>query len=781
MRRNALVAIAVAPAFGLLLLADSKGADDVGSPTRQAFQESVAPVLAKCKLCHNNRLETGGLNIETFGSVESLAAQREGWEKILQKVAAGEMPPRGAERPDQDQIRVFVAFVEAEFDRADTSVPADPGRVTARRLNRSEYSRTIRDLLGIEFRAEEDFPTDDSGHGFDNIGDVLTISPVLLEKYISAAEAIAASAIGANPLPETPIEAEYHTKDKTIRRIDVTTIEARHRVQWDGEYIIRIGLPGERPKDAKAVTMGLWMDGKLLATKQVETRPSGLVYFSPFSIEELHLYLPAGDHDFRAGFIDDPYPYTLSEKDRYSRNKNKLLESITIVGPFPTDVEPESRKKILFCDPDSGPSCVEKIIATLARRAYRRTVTRDDVAALMRFFDQARAEGLTARQGVQLAVQAILVSPHFLFRIEHDPNPLDPSAVHRVSDFELASRLSYFLWSSMPDDELLDLAENDRLSNPEVLETQVRRMLQDERSSALAANFAGQWLETRALDSANPDPESFPAWSPELREDMKEETRLFFDAVLREDLPISTFLDADFTFLNPRLARHYGVNGVQGGGFRRVKLDTDQRGGVLGQAAVLTVTSYPTRTSPVIRGKYVLEAILGAPPPDPPADVPALREESLGADASLRQLIEQHRANPACAVCHERMDALGFGLENYDAIGRWRTKDGSFDVDSTGVLPDGRSFDSPAEMRRVLLADIDEFSRNLIEKMLTYALGRGLEPYDRITVRAISQRVREAGYGFQTLIREVVHSLPFQHRRGEARQVAAMPAGAGSR
>ena len=781
MRCNALVAIAVAPAFGLLFPADSRGADDVGSPTQQAFQESVAPVFAKCRLCHDTRLATGGLNIETLESVGSLVGHREVWEKILQKVASGEMPPRGVDRPENDQVRAFVAFVEAAFDRADTSAPADPGRVTARRLNRSEYSRTIRDLLGIEFRAEHDFPTDDSGYGFDNIGDVLTISPVLLEKYISAAEAIAASAIGANPLPETPIESEYHTKDKTIQRIDVSTIEARHRVQWDGEYIVRIGLPGERPKDAAPVTMGFWMDGKLLATKQVETKPSGLVYFSPFSIEELRLYLPAGDHDFRAAFIDDPFPYTLSEKDRYSRNKNKLLESITFVGPFPTDVEPESRKKILFCDPESGRSCVERIIATLARRAYRRMVTPDEVAALMQFFDQARAEGLDARQGVQLAVQALLVSPHFLFRIEHDPDPHDPNTVHRVSDFELASRLSYFLWSSMPDDELLDLAENGRLSSPEALDAQVQRMLEDERSSALAANFAGQWLETRALDSANPDPEAFPAWSPELREDMKEETRLFFEAVLRENLPISTFLDADFTFLNPRLARHYGLKGVAGSGFRRVNLGTEQRGGVLGQAAVLTVTSYPTRTSPVIRGKYVLETILGAPPPDPPDDVPVLPEEALGADASLRQLIEQHRANPACAVCHDRMDALGFGLENYDAIGRWRTRDGNFEVDSTGVLPDGRSFNSPAEMRRILLADIDEFSRNLTEKMLIYALGRGLEPYDRITVRSVSQRVREAGYAFQTLIHEVVRSLPFRHRRGEARQVAVMPTGTGSR
>ena len=773
MHSHALLVIAATSTVGLLFAADSKGSAAAGKPSREAFEQAVAPVFAKCAQCHNDQLASGGLNLKTFNSVDSLAGLREGWEKILQKVHTGEMPPRGMPRPAESAISAIVAFIQAEFDRVDRSAPADPGRVTARRLNRSEYSRTIRDLLGIEFRAEDDFPTDDSGHGFDNIGDVLTVSPVLMEKYMVAAERIAARAIGADPLPEKPIEVEYHTKDKTIQRLDVSTIGARHRIEWDGEYIVRIGLPGERPEGAAPVTMGFWMDAKLLGTKRVPTEPSGLVYFNPLSIEELRFHLTAGDHDFRAGFIDDPFPDALSEKDRYDRSKNKYLESITFVGPFPSDLEPESRKRILFCDPDAGRPCAEQIIGALARRAYRRTPTREDVDALLRFFDQARAEGLSSRQGVQLAVQAMLVSPHFLFRIERDPQPHDPRAVHRISDLELASRLSYFLWSSMPDDELLDRAEKGALSDPDVLDAQVLRMLADERAAALAANFAGQWLETRALDNVNPDPEKFPQWKPELREDMKTETRLFFEAVLRENLPISTFLDADFTFLSPRLARHYGIDALKGSGFRRVKLDTDQRGGVLSQAGVLTVTSYPTRTSPVIRGKYVLEAILGTPPPDPPANVPALVEEGLGADASLRQRLEQHRASPACATCHDRMDALGFGLENYDAIGRWRNKDGNFDIDAAGTLPNGKSFSTPAEMRAILLADIDDFNRNLTEKMLIYALGRGLEQYDRVTVRGISREVRDSGYKFQTLIQEVVQSLPFQQRRGEALEMAS--------
>ena len=649
--------IAVTASIGLLPAADSKG-PTAGPPSPEAFEQSVTPVFSKCTLCHNDQLASGGLNIKSYNSVDSIAAHREGWEKIIAKVRTGEMPPRGVPRPDETEVSAIVAFIQAEFDRADKNAKADPGRITARRLNRSEYSRTIRDLLGIEFRAEDEFPTDDSGHGFDNIGDVLTISPVLMEKYMSAAEMIAARAIGADPLPKTPIESQYHSRDKMIRRLDVSTIEARHRVEWDGEYTVQIGLPGERPEGAAPVSLGFWMDGKLLGTQQVETQPSGLVYFNPFSLEEFRLYLPAGDHDFRAGFVDDPFPDTLPEKEHYDREKNKYLESITFVGPFPSDIEPDARKQILFCDPDAGRTCVEKIVAKLARRAYRRPATNTDVAALMRFFDQARAEGLSPKQGVQLAVQAMLVSPHFLFRIEHDARPLDPNAVHRISDIELASRLSYFLWSSMPDDQLLDLAEAGGLSKPEVLDAQIRRMLADERSSALAANFAGQWLETRALDSANPDPAIFPERGPELREDMKTETRLFFETVLRDDLPLSTFLDADFTFLNPRLAKHYGIEGVKGGGFRRVKLETDQRGGVLSHAAVLTVTSYPTRTSPVIRGKYVLEAILGAAPPDPPADVPPLEEEGLGADASLRQRLELHRASPTCATCCPTRDIV---------------------------------------------------------------------------------------------------------------------------
>lgn len=737
-----------------------------GEDAAPTFDKNIKPFLANtCAPCHNDRTASGGLNIAPFSAPSSMNGQREGWERILQKVRNGEMPPKGIPRPPDAEVQKVIGVLESEWAKADKNIKPDPGRVTARRLNRVEYSNTIRDLLAVDFRAEKDFPADDSGYGFDNIGDVLTISPVLMEKYLTAAERIAARAIGADPLPQRPLEAQYHAKEKRIRRPDLSTIEATHRVEFDGEYLIRVGLPGERAKDAKPVTMGFWMDGKLLHTMQVETKPSELVYFNPYSEEQFRLVLPEGDHVFRAGFLNDDFVKGLSEKDAYSNKKNKFLDSITFIGPFPAKVEKASRKKILICDPNSGPACVEKIVATLAHRAYRRPVTKAEVASLVRFVGMARAEKLSVEQGIQLAIQAMLVSPHFLFRVERDPAPTDPSRVHRISEVELASRLSYFLWSSMPDDELLQLAETGKLRTN--LEAQVKRMLADSRSSALADNFAGQWLEIRNLDSVKPDPQKFPEWGPELRDAMKTETRMFFEAMLRENRPMAEFLDAKFTFLNERLAKHYGIPGIEGPDFRRVELTSPERGGILTQASVLTVSSYPTRTSPVIRGKYVLQNILGTPPPPPPPDVPALDEEQVGNAGSLRQQLEKHRANAICASCHNRMDVLGYGLENFDATGKWRTLDGKFKIDPSGTFPNGKSFTTGAEMRELLKGNLPDFARCLTEKMLTYSLGRGLERYDRRTVEDITRKLAASGYPFQGLVFEVVESLPFQSRRGE--------------
>jgi hypothetical protein len=590
-----------------------------------------------------------------------------------------------------------------------------------------------------------------------------------MEKYLAAAGQIAARAIGGDPLPK-PIEVEYAYRDRRVRRIDTSTIEASHRVDFDAEYDLRFALQGERASDAAPVLFGFWMDGKLIHSMMVDTKPSGLIYFDPYSEAKVRLFLPAGDHVFRAGFINDDFVKTLDPKDLYQRRKNKFVDSIVFTGPFAASAEKASRKKILICDPASGRACVERILSALARRAYRRPVTARDVSQLMRFTELAQAEGQSPEQGLQLAMQAMLVSPNFLFRLERDPDPQDAARAHNVSDFELASRLSYFLWSSMPDDQLLDLAEAGRLRAPEVLDAQVKRMLADERSTAFAANFAGQWLETRNLDSIKPDPQKFPEWNPELRDAMKEEVRLFFDYVLRENRPIADFLSAPYTFLNERLAKHYGVDGVTGSDFRRIDLTTDQRGGVLSQAGVLTVSSYPNRTSPVIRGKYVLSNILGTPPPPPPPDVPLLDEVALGVQTSMRDQLQQHRNNAVCASCHARMDPLGFGLENYDAIGRWRTQDGNFPVDSNGVLPNGKTFTTPAEMRKALLSQLPDFSRALTERMLTYALGRGLKSYDNQSIENIQQTVAAADYRFQPMIYAIVRSFPFQARRGEEKQ-----------
>ena len=756
--------------FAMLLLCAAAPLLAAEPPT---FENTVQPILTKtCTPCHNSSLASGGLDIAAFTKPASLTTDRDGWDIILRKLQAGDMPPKGVPRPAQ--LPAAIQFLQTQFAAADRNLKPDPGRVTARRLNRAEYTNTIRDFLDVEFHAEQNFPTDDLGNGFDNIGDVLTISPVLMEKYLESAQRIASRAIAADPLPK-PLEVQYANKDKKIRRVDFSTIEANGRIEFDGEYTIRFGLQGERGPDAKPVTLGFWMDGRLLKTITAETKPSGLVYFDPFSEEQMRLWLPEGDHIFRAGFIGDDFVKNLSAKEAYDRKKNKFVDSITFVGPYAPAEPPASRKKILICDPNSGPACVDKIVTALAHRAYRRPVTRAEVAALTKFVAMAKTEGQSTTQGIQLALEAMLVSPDFLFRIEHDPNPTDAAHPHPVSDLELASRLSYFLWSSMPDDELLTLAGSGKLRTPGALDAQVKRMLADARSSALAENFAGQWLELRNLDVVKPDPQKFPAWNPELRDAMKTETRLFFDYILRNNRPLGDFLDAKYTFLNDRLAKYYGIEGVNGPNFRRVDLATDQRGGILGQASVLTVSSYPTRTSVVIRGKYVLSNILGDPPPPAPPDVPLLDESAIGAASSLRAQMEVHRANPACATCHNKMDPLGFGLENYDGIGHWRTMDGKFSVDASGTLPNGKTFATPAEMRAELRSALPQFAACLVEKMLTYSLGRGLGPYDRRTVDDITRDLAASGYPFQSMIYEIVHSLPFQSRRGEAIQQAAKP------
>jgi hypothetical protein len=733
------------------------------------FDAKVKPILKNtCSGCHNASLASGDLNLQPYLSPASIFEDRATWEKIAHKIEAGEMPPEGIERPPEDQMMALIGFVRGQFAKADALVKPDPGRVTAKRLNRNEYRNTIRDLLAVDFRADQDFPTDDSGYGFDNIADILTVSPLLMEKYLNAAETIASRAMGADPLPKKPIEITSDLKTKTLRRLDYSTVEASQRLDFDGEYNVIFGFPGQRAADAKPVQMAFYMDGQLLNSMEVETKPSKLVYFDPFSDGEMRLYLPAGDHVFRAAFLNDDFVSKFTtDKEAYDNKKNKFIGSITFVGPYPSKVEKVSRKQILICDPATGPLCVEKIVTNLARHAYRRPVTKLEVAGLMKFVALAKSQGQSTEQGIQLALEAMLVSPEFLFRIERDPSPTDPDKTHRLSDNELATRLSYFLWSSMPDDELLTLAESSKLHEPAVLDAQLKRMMADKKSSAFADNFAGQWLEVRNLDSISPDPKKFPAWTPELKEELRSETRLFFEYVLGENRSIADFVDARYTFLNEHLAKYYGIPGVKGPDFRKVDLTTDQRGGILTEGSVLAVSSYPNRTSPTIRGKYILNNLLGTPPPPPPPDVPPLDDSKVGSDVSLRKQLEAHRSNAVCASCHAKMDVLGFGLENYDAIGRWRTVDGKFPIDVGGTMPDGKSFSTAAEMRTMLLASLPEVSRCLTDKIMTYALGRGIEPYDQRTLDQIQRNLATDGYRFQTLIREVVQSLPFQSRRGE--------------
>jgi mono/diheme cytochrome c family protein len=733
--------------------------------TDTAFQAAVEPIFrGVCLGCHNQQLASGGMNIQPFLESKSLTESRDGWDIILQKLRAGEMPPTGIPKPAK--LDALIAYVQSRLDEIDKSAKPDPGHVVAHRLNRYEYTNTIRDLLAVDFQADKNFPTDDSGYGFDNIGSVLTVSPLLMSKYMNAAQKIASRAMGIDPLPQKPVEAEYSNRNKNTIKPVRGVVEANVRIDFDGDYTVRFGLQGERPPDGKPVDLSLSVDGKVVHTMSVETKPSKLVYFDPYSEEKMTVHLTEGEHTVRAEFLNDDFANGLSNKDFNDRKKNKYIDALTFIGPFASPGESGSRKKILICDPKTGAACVQKIIANLANHAYRRPASSQEVSAVSHFVDFARAQGQSVEQGIQLAIQAMLVSPNFLFKIENGAS--QTTAVHPVSDYELASRLSYFLWSSMPDDELLGLAAQGKLHDAAVLDTEMKRMLADSRSAALATNFAGQWLETRNLDVVKPDPQKFPEWNADLRDDMKSETRLFFEYVLRENRPITDFLDARYTFLNERLAKFYGIQDVKGPEFRRVDLSTDQRGGVLGQAAVLTVSSYPTRTSVVLRGKFILDNILASPVPPPPADVPPLDEAAVGKSASLRQQMEKHRADPACATCHNKMDPLGFGLENYNAIGKWRTQDGNFPVDATGTLPSGKAFATPAEMRSVLTTGLPEFSQCLTQKMLTYALERGLEPFDRHTEADIERQLKESNYSFQTLIYGIVHSLPFQQSRGEA-------------
>jgi mono/diheme cytochrome c family protein len=599
------------------------------APDPAAFQMQVVSLLQRhCVSCHGGDKPKGNLSLDAFKDEAAALKAPAVWDKVAQNLRTGSMPPPSRRKPDKADVDQALAWIDARFGAVDCTKQRDPGRVTIRRLNRAEYNNTIRDLVGIDFQPADDFPADDVGYGFDNIGDVLSLPPLLMEKYLAAADKI--------------VEKAWKT--------------------------------------------------------------------------------------------------------------------------------PDARKRILICQPTDKDQtdCARKTIEAFATRAYRRPLTADEVARLAGFVELAQKNGDDFETGIQLAVKATLVSPNFLFRIERDPPPGAADAgPHPISDFELATRLSYFLWSSMPDDELFEEARQGTLRKEGHLEAQVGRMLKDVKARALVENFAGQWLQIRNLKTVSPDTGRFPLWGDALRNAMGRETELFFETVVREDRSILEFIDADFTFVNEPLAKLYGIDGVKGEAFRRVQLRGGQRGGVLTQASILTITSNPTRTSPVKRGKWILENILGTPPPPPPPNVPELNEKQEALlSGSLRKRMEQHRENPNCASCHARMDPLGFGFENYDAIGAWRTRDGNFPVDPSGVLPGGQSFNGPAELKVILKEQKDLFARCLADRLLTYALGRGLEPYDKCAVDDVAAGTAKNQYKFTSLVLEVVKSDPFQMRRG---------------
>jgi len=737
-----------------------------------SFDKDVQPILRDtCSGCHNEKLASGGLNLTLFMDPASVIAKRDGWEVIVAKLKAGEMPPEGVPKPSADKMDALLKFVQDEFDKADRNAKPDPGRVTAHRLNRAEYSNTIHDLLGLDFHASEQFPADDSGYGFDNIGDVLTVSPTLMQKYLSVAEHLAARAVGGDPLPKPG----FFSDKERVRHLPGSCIEMTDILDYDADYIIHVNLLGHRGKDGKPVNLVISVDGKPYKTVSVPVQISAVNQqggATQRGNEEVKVFLTGNQHTFRAEFVNDEELEKVPANGRTNVNQNIFPDTIELAGPFPPAEPHPVQKKILLCDPATGAACVDRILTSLAHHAYRRPVTKLDVDGPTRIFNQAKAAGYTPLQSLQFAVATVLVDPQFLFRLERDPKAGTSAP---ITDVELASRLSYFLWSSMPDDELLKLGETNQLHLPAVLDAQVKRMIADPKSAACAENFAGQWLETRSLDAVKRDAKKFPAWNTELKEAMRTETSMFFQAVMRDDRPISDFIDGKYTFLNELLAKHYGIDGVKGGEFRRVELKGDQRSGVFTQGSVLTVSAYPTRTSVVLRGKYLLENVLNAPPPPPPPDVPALNEAAVGVATSLRQQMEKHRADALCASCHSKMDPLGFALENYDAIGKWRTEDGKFPVDASGAFPNGKTFTTPAEMKSLLKDNMPEFTRCVTEKMLTYALGRGVESFDRLTVQDLVRQTAAHDYKMQSLIIGIVHSVPFQQRRGEAKPIVAKP------
>ncbi|HZN34867.1 MAG TPA: DUF1592 domain-containing protein, partial [Pirellulaceae bacterium] len=703
-------------------------------------------------------------------------------QRAIQMLRSGAMPPEDAVQPSDAVRRKIASLIEKTIYNIDCDLPADPGRVTIRRLNRAEYNNTIRDLIGVSFRPADDFPSDDVGGGFDNIGDVLTLPPLLMEKYLAAAERIAEAAIVADT--SLYLKSQYRDRtqlsskgqasyDQDFRRWTLwpaASAGSDFEFSRDGEY--QLSAQARLPRGAtEPVVVELRIDGRPL--EQFEVVPDR----DANEKLELKRRVTGGTHRLSLHLVPTPTPAFLEVS-----TANVNVGALEVTGPL--DLRPEdfppTHQRLIAARPGDKLSVAEaarKNLEPLLTRAFRRPATEGEVQRFATLAEDAVKAGDSFEQGMQVALTAALVSPHFLFRTELDARPQDPQAVRELGDYELASRLSYFLWSSMPDDELFALAKAGKLREPATLEQQIRRMLADPKSAALVDNFITQWLNLRLLDGAAPDPRVFPRFDNGLKSAMRRETELFAAAIIREDRSILDFVSGRFTYVNERLARHYGIDGIRGDEFRRVEFSDKQRSvaagglrsGVLTQASILTLTSNPGRTSPVKRGKWILENLLGSPPPDPPPDVPDLEATQRSQpNLPLRKQLEIHRQNAVCASCHKTMDQLGFGLENFDAVGRWRDRDGQFPVDASGTLPGGAKFNGPLELARVLDKRRGEFARCLAEKMLTFALGRELSPPDRCAVDKMVDEVERGEYRFSALVTAVVNSDPFRKRRGEA-------------
>src|SRR5947207_3722266 len=718
-----------------------------------------------CETCHNQNLRTADLMLDN-AEVDHPAENPAIWEKVLRKLRAREMPPPERPRPDDATYDSVAAYLEAALDQ-DAEAKPNPGRPSAYRLNRSQYANAIRDLIALEIDSAVLLPADDSGYGFDNIGDVLTVSPMLLEKYLSAAASISRLAVGDPSVSQTSVDYPIHPATVQTERESADLpigsrggIAIRHEFPLDAEYVIKVRL--QRGKDATTIVgnseqreLDIRLDGSRLKLFTVNASDDDL---------EVRVAAKAGPHTVAATFLKD----TVKPEGILDSTGNQAffegVGTVSIGGPYGAKVpgDTPSRRKIFIRRPSGSQhedTCATKIITALARRAYRRAIQADEIPALLIPYKTARDHG-TFEDGIRMALERILVSPNFLFRVEIDPPGITPGTAYRIRDLELASRLSFFLWSTIPDDELFDIAARGRLKEPAVLEQQVRRMLADPRANTLVSNFVNQWLYLRNMENVLPDPVAFPGFDENLRFALRRETDLFFQSMLKEDRSILDLLRADYTFLNERLARHYGISGIHGTEFRRVSLTNEERKGLLGKGSVLTVTSYPNRTSPTLRGKWLLENILGSPPPPPPPNVPSLKEDQDVRNLTMRQRMELHQSNAACSSCHSRMDPLGYALENFDGLGRWREG-----VDSSGTLPDGTRVDGPVGLRNVLLSKKDQFIRTVTERLLTYALGRGVEPTDMPAIRKIIRNAASNDYRWSSLIIGVVTSVPFQMRR----------------